>query len=140
MLTVSSLFIVAIAAFSIFAPPQKSLALEAYAETIPSDRAVIYGTVLDTEGKPVRGANIVVVYENGSGPVQIAALVPEADGTFRVETDGPFGTHRVIVSAAAGRQTARDSISLDVQAGNAYQITAELISREFFTFLPVSGY
>jgi hypothetical protein len=80
------------------------------------------------------------VHENGSRPEQVASLVPEADGTFRVEIEGKFGTHRVIVSADAGTRTARDTVTIEIEAGHAYGVSAELIQRDYFVFLPISTY
>lgn len=140
VLTVLSLVIVGGAAMAIFTPPEKSIALGVESEPIASDVAIVYGTVVDVEGKPVRGARVAVIYENGNGPEQIASVSTAADGSFRVVSSGPFGTYRVVVAADIGTTTARDSITFQATAGHAYGITAELVNRDYFIFLPVVGY
>ena len=139
-MTLGSVAVVLVVVLAVFSPPGETLALYVETSAIASDEAVIYGVVEDATGKRLRGATVVVVRENGEGPEQIASVETGTQGTFRVVVTERFGMHRVVVSADAGARTARDSIRIDVEPGSAYGITAELVQRDYFVFLPVSTY
>jgi hypothetical protein len=140
LLTLASLAILVIAGLSIFAPPRMSFAMDVTTQAISSDSAVVYGKVVDGSDRPVRGATVVIVREENGDSVQVAALATAPDGTFRTELTGPFGQHRVLVSADMGGNVVRDSTCFDIDGGHAYGVRVELVNRDYFVFLPVSSY
>ncbi len=140
MLTLASLAILVVAGLSIFAPPRMSFAMDVSIQAISGDSAVIYGTVVDASDRPVRGATVVIVREMNGESVQVAALATAPDGTFRTVLPGPFGEHRVLVSADMGSRVVRDSQRFVVEGGHAYGVRAELVNRDYFVFLPISTY
>jgi hypothetical protein len=140
VLTLASLAILVLAGLSIFAPPRMSFAMDVSTQAISGDSAVIYGTVVDASDRPVRGATVAIVREANGDSTQVAALTTAPDGTFRTVLSGPFGEHRVLVSADMGGRVVRDSQCFLVEGGHAYGVRAELINRDYFVFLPISTY
>lgn len=140
LITGVSIVAVLLAVVYIAFPPGPTMAMTVTSQAISGDSGVIYGKVVDAAGKPIREATVVVVRETGGSPVQEASLTTAHDGTFRVMVGAPFGTRRVIVSADVGSSVARDTITVGVAGGHAYGITAELVDRDYFLFLPIVTY
>ena len=72
-MTSISLVVVLLLVAVVFMPPGTSFALTVNAETIPGDRAVIYGTVLDQDGKPL----IPILGCYGMGLTRLVAAIIE---------------------------------------------------------------
>jgi len=62
---------------------------QAMVEVTLASNAIVTGTVVDAQGKPVGGAGITIVPDTGAGGVRISIEGPppmtNADGTFRIE-------------------------------------------------------
>lgn len=139
-LTVTSIVVLLIAALYVVAPPRPSMATEVTTSVTTGTGAVVYGSVLDTADRPVKGATVVVSRQNGGTLERVLSLTAAADGTFKGDVPSPSGTYRITVSADVGGITARDTMSLALEPGRSYGIKAELTDSSYFVFLPIPSY
>jgi len=139
-LTIASMLVLVIAALYVVAPPAYTMAAEVSTSATAAGQIVVYGSVLDTDGRPVRSATVVVSRQDGETLTRVLTIPVAADGTFRGETTAVDATYRVTVSADVGGRIARDTLALEMTAGHAYGMNIELIGRDYFVFLPIPSY
>jgi hypothetical protein len=142
VLTLVSMVVLVVLALYVVAPPAPSMALDVTsgAAATAGQPAVVYGTVVEGDGKPVRGATVVVSHQTSTGLVRVLSMTADATGAFRGEGPSPSGDYRVTVSADVGGRTARDTIGLALEPGRSYGLRAELVVRDYFIFLPLPTY
>lgn len=102
--------------------------------------ARLYGTVTGADGKPLSGATVVVVQHLNGTTRQVASFSTGPDGTFSGTIPSPEGSYRVLVSVDVGGKTVRGSTRFEMTSGTSYGVTARLIERSFFAFMPIPGY
>jgi protocatechuate 3,4-dioxygenase beta subunit len=81
---------------------------------------MIRGSVVDSMGRPVADARIVVV--DAPAPSPDVALLTGADGTFELPTPNP-GTYRLAVHADGYRAA---DVTVDVRGGEASTVHVQL--------------
>ncbi len=138
VLTGASVLIVLGIASLILTPPGRSMAVEVSDTQATAGEMVLYGTVVEDTGKPVRGATVVVTRD--STGQQVASLSSAADGTFRAALTPIADTYRIAASADVGGRMVRDTVRVDMSPGHAYGVRIELRSRDYFLFIALPSY
>lgn len=137
VLSATSAAVVILVAWLLFMPPGVSMAISV--ESIAASGPItLYGRVIDQDGRPVRGASVVVVRDLDG--VQVASLGTAADGTFRTVITGGPGSYRVVASVSVGGRTVRDTTRIDMEPDHTYGVSVELQRRTYFLFLPLPSY
>lgn len=120
--------------------PDAPLGADPTTTTVAALPALVYGSVVDTSNKPVRGATVVITrYVNGVSR-RAASLTSSGAGLFSTSLADPSGTYRIVASADMGGRTVRGSTTFEPQAGVSYGVKVTLIEKSYFMFAPIPGY
>jgi len=139
-MTLASIAVLLIAALYVVAPPVDSMAVEISQSAAAADSIVVYGTITDSEDKPVRSATLVVSRQDGGTLTRVATVPVAPDGTFNASIPAIAGTYRLVASVDVGGTVVRDTVTMQMVPGTAYGIAIELVQRDYFLFLPIGSY
>ena len=96
--------------------------------TVPlaqAQSAQLYGTVTDSQDRPVLSVNVVL--QHADYGTQVAGTSTGVDGTFRMTSISP-GTYRLVASAVGYRETTR---SLTLEAGTQRRVALQLARERY---------
>lgn len=137
--TLLSLAVAVVAITAVASPPEATLAANVNASgvNVNPKQIVFYGTLVDAGGVPISGADIDVMYSDGT---RAARARTAKDGSWSTQfVDGP-GPYTVVVTVTQNGVTTTSSIDITAEPGKRYGVQMTYAPPSSWVFVPVPGY
>jgi hypothetical protein len=136
--TLLSVMVVIAAMIVILAPPRMSIGVRLEEAHAAGGKAIdIYGSLVDENGQPLKGATVEIYDRNGA---RVGIAHTDNNGFFDTKFWQDRGVYTIRVAYTSGGQTVTGSMSLDAQPGYDYGVQATLTQTDVIVFVPVPGY
>lgn len=137
--TILSFAVVLVAITAVVSPPEASIAANVNASGVKVNpkQIVFYGTLVDVNGVPISGAEIEILYADGT---RVAKSRTDKDGVWTTQfVEGP-GPYTIEVSVTENGVTTVGTIEINAEPGMRYGIQMTLAPPSSWVFVPLPGY
>lgn len=137
--TVLSLFVLGVAITAIVSPPEPTVAATVTPMGVSAspNHVVLYGTLVDAEGRPLSGATVSTEYRDGT---RVASTTTAADGSWTLRfKEGPQPFTVTVTVYIDGRPVI-GTVDIAAQPGMRYGVQMTFTQPSTFVFVPLPGY
>jgi hypothetical protein len=117
--------------------PTLAVAVTAAAQTANPKQIVVYGTLLDANGEPIKNALIEIQYADGR---REGSCRTKSDGTFKTQFNEGPAPYTIVVSFYQNGQLVTGTCEFEAQPGYSYGMQAVFTPPSGFVFVPIPGY
>jgi hypothetical protein len=128
---------VAIAAVMSSGRPSLAIAVSAAAQGANPQQIVVYGSLVDGNGEPIKNALIEIQYADGR---REGSCRTKNDGTFKTQFNEGPAPYTVVVTVYENGQPITGTCEFNAQPGYCYGIQAVFTPPSTFVFVPLPGY
>ncbi len=128
---------VVVSALTASARPNLAVAVTSSAPAANSKQIVVYGTLVDVNGAPIKNASVEIQYADGS---RVGSCRTKSDGTFKTQFNEGPAPYTIVVSFYQNGQLVTGTCEFVAEPGHAYGVRAVFTPPSSFVFVPIPGY
>lgn len=135
--TALSVAVLLVVAGFLFSQPQATLTAQAAPiAAAPANQTLVYGSLLDANGQPIKNA-VIQIFE---GTDRVRQVRTKNDGTFSTQFSEGTETFTITVTVVVNGQSVTGTTNVVMQPGMQYGLQMVFSEPNSFVFVPIPGY